>query len=79
MGLVRHDPSGILGGDAHLNARILRDVLSGEETGAARDVVLLNAGAAIYVSGLAGSVEEGVRLAEESVASGAATAALETL
>lgn len=78
LGLVRHDPSGILGGDAHLNARILRDVLSGEETGAARDVVLLNAGAAIYVSGLAGSVEEGVRLAEESVASGAATAALET-
>jgi len=77
LGLARHDPSGILGGDAYLNARILRDVLSGEETGAARDVVLLNAGAAIYVSGLAGSVEEGVRLAEESVSSGAATAALE--
>jgi len=77
LGLIRHDPSGILGGDAHLNARILRDVLSGEETGAARDVVLANAGAAIYVSGRASSIEEGVRLAEESVANGAATDALE--
>src|SRR3712207_7208295 len=54
----RHAPDGLLGGDAHLNARILRDILSGEETGAARDVVLLNAGAAIYVSGKAKSRSE---------------------
>src|SRR3712207_717465 len=73
----RHAPDGLLGGDAHLNARILRDILSGEETGAARDVVLLNAGAAIYVSGKAGSIEEGVRLAEDSIGSGAAERALE--
>jgi anthranilate phosphoribosyltransferase len=72
-----HAPDGLLGGDAHLNARILRDVLSGEETGAARDVVLLNAGAAIYVSGEAKTIEEGVRLAEESIGSGAALGALE--
>jgi anthranilate phosphoribosyltransferase len=78
LGLRRHDPSGLLGGDAHLNARILRDVLAGEETGAARDVVLANAGAAIYVSDRADSVEKGVRLAEESVESGAATTALES-
>ena len=77
FGLARHAPDGLLGGDAHLNARILRDILSGEETGAARDVVLLNAGAAIYVSGKAKSIEEGVRLAEESVGSGAAERALE--
>ena len=51
FGLSRHAPDGLLGGDAHLNARILRDVLSGKEEGAARDVVLLNAGAAVYVSG----------------------------
>jgi anthranilate phosphoribosyltransferase len=76
LGLARHAPDGLLGGDAHLNARILRDVLSGGERGAARDVVLLNAGAAIYVSGKARTVEQGVRAAEDSVSSGAATAAL---
>lgn len=77
FGLLCYAPDGLLGGDAHLNARILRDVLSGEERGAARDVVLLNAGAAIYVSGKAKNIEEGFRFAEESVASGAATKALE--
>jgi anthranilate phosphoribosyltransferase len=77
FGLGLHAPDGLLGGDAHLNARILRDVLSGAETGAARDVVLLNAGAAIHVSGEAKTVEEGVRLAEESISSGAALGALE--
>ena len=77
FGLSRHAPDGLLGGDAHLNARILRDVLSGEEEGAARDVILLNAGAAIYVSGKAERIEEGVRLAEESIARGAASKALE--
>jgi anthranilate phosphoribosyltransferase len=76
FGLSRHAPDGLLGGDAHLNARILKDVLSGEEKGAARDVILLNAGAAIYVSGKAKTVEEGVRLAEESIASGAAEKSL---
>jgi anthranilate phosphoribosyltransferase len=77
FGLPLHDPDGLLGGDAHLNARILRDILSGTETGAARDVVLLNAGAAIYVSGEAKTIEEGVRLAGESIGSGAALGALE--
>jgi anthranilate phosphoribosyltransferase len=77
FGLSRHAPDGLLGGDAHLNARILRDVLSGEETGAARDVVLLNAGAVIYVSGEAKTIEEGVRLAEDSISSRTAEKALE--
>jgi anthranilate phosphoribosyltransferase len=77
FGLNLHAPDGLLGGDAHLNARILRDVLSGAETGAARDVILLNAGAAIYVSGEAKTVEEGVRLAGESISSGAALGSLE--
>ena len=77
FGLDRHAPDGLLGGDAHLNARILRDVLSGAETGAARDVILLNAGAAIYVAGEAKTIEEGVRLAGESIGSGAAERALE--
>ena len=77
FGLKRHAPDGLLGGDAHLNARILRDVLSGRERGAARDVTLLNAGAAVFVSGKTETIEEGVRRAEESVETGAAERALE--
>ena len=77
LGLARHDPDGLLGGDARTNARILRDVFSGEQNGAARDVVLANAGATIYVSGQAGSLSEGVRLAEESISTGGASKALD--
>ena len=77
IGLSRHAPDGLLGGDANLNARILRDVLSGRERGAARNVILLNAGAAIYVADEAGSIKEGVLKAGESLESGAATKALE--
>ncbi|HXF99002.1 MAG TPA: anthranilate phosphoribosyltransferase [Gaiellaceae bacterium] len=77
FGLPLHSPDGLLGGDAHLNARILRDILAGEETGAARDVVLLNAAAAVYVSGEAKTIEEGARLARDSIESGAAAKALE--
>jgi anthranilate phosphoribosyltransferase len=77
FGLSRHDPDGLLGGDAHLNARILRDVLTGEERGAARDVVIINAGATIHVSGRAKTVEEGVDLARESISDGSAARALD--
>jgi anthranilate phosphoribosyltransferase len=77
FGLPRHAPDGLLGGDAHLNARILRDILTGEEQGASRDIVLLNAGAAIHVSGRAKTMEQGVRLAHDSIVEGAATSALE--
>jgi anthranilate phosphoribosyltransferase len=77
FGLSRHALDGLLGGDAHLNARILRDILTGEGRGASRDIVLLNAGAAIHVSGKAKSVEEGVSLARDSIGEGAAAMALE--
>jgi anthranilate phosphoribosyltransferase len=77
FGLPLHAPDGLLGGDAHLNARILRDILTGEEQGATRDIVLLNAGAAIHVSGKAKTIEQGVRLAHDSIANGAAAGALE--
>ncbi len=77
FGLPRHSLDGLLGGDAHLNARVLRDILTGEERGASRDIVLLNAGAAIHVSGRASSIEEGVHLARDSISEGAAVTALE--
>ena len=60
-----------------LRSRTDLDILSGEETGAARDVVLLNAGAAIHVSGTATTIEEGVSLARESISGGSAAKALE--
>jgi anthranilate phosphoribosyltransferase len=77
FGLDRHSPDGLLGGDARMNARIMRDVLSGEEGGAVRDITLMNAGAAIYVGGKSESIEEGVEKARSSVESGAAKDALE--
>ena len=77
FGLSRHAPDGLLGGDAHLNARILRDVLTGEERGAVRDIVLLNAGAAIHVAGNAKTIGEGVVLARDSISDGSAASALE--
>jgi anthranilate phosphoribosyltransferase len=66
------------GGDAAENARIFREVLSGEH-GAARDAALMNAGAAIYLGGLARSIAGGISRAEESVDSGMALRKLEAL
>ncbi len=69
----------ISGGDAKVNAQILRGVLSGKNRGAARAIVLLNAGAAIYVAGLAADFSAGVAKAADSIDSGAAQQKLEAL
>ncbi len=71
-------PGDLTGGDAQQNARIIRDILQGER-GAARDIVLMNAGAAIYVGGLARELGEGIRLAAASIDSGNASARLDAL
>ncbi|MBE0428375.1 MAG: anthranilate phosphoribosyltransferase [Thermoleophilia bacterium] len=77
FGLNETAGSGILkGGDAHANAAILRSILEGE-AGARRDVVLLNAAAALYSAGIAGSIGDAVELAARSIDSGAAHASLE--
>lgn len=73
------DRAELIGGDAAVNAGILLDVLEGRDRGAKRAVVLLNAGAVIYVSGLAADLREGVELAAKSIDSGAARAKLQTL
>jgi len=65
-------PSDVLrGGDAEMNAGIIRDLL-GDRDGPARDVVCLNAGAALYVAQAADSLTDGLALARESVTSGRA-------
>ncbi|HWJ79403.1 MAG TPA: anthranilate phosphoribosyltransferase [Niallia sp.] len=61
----------IKGGDSKRNAEILLDVLNGKQ-GAYRDTVLLNAGIGIYTAGRADSIKDGIKLAMESIDSGAA-------
>jgi anthranilate phosphoribosyltransferase len=77
-GLPRAPVEAIRGGDAGFNASALEAVLRGAP-GAYRDTVLLNAAAALIVAGRVGDLREGVSLAIDSIASGAALAALETL
>jgi anthranilate phosphoribosyltransferase len=69
----------LLGGDAATNAAILRDVLSGEIQDARRDVVLLNAAAALMVGGLADGFPGGVDLACQVIDDGSALAKLDAL
>ena len=76
FGLQRADRSAILGGTAAENAAITLDVLGGAR-GPRRDIVLLNAGAGLYVADKAGSIAEGVKLAAAVIDSGAALRKLE--
>lgn len=72
FGFSRADePSDLKGGSAEENAAIIRDVLDGEK-GPRRDIVLINASAALYVGGVAESIAAGIELAAGSVDSGAA-------
>jgi anthranilate phosphoribosyltransferase len=72
------EAASLAGGDAAFNASITRGVLGGAQ-GAPRDIVCLNAAAGIAAGGKAGTLREGWRLAQESIDSGRARAALEKL
>jgi len=63
--------SAISGGNAKQNAKIIRDVLAGKKS-ARRDIVVLNAAAALVAAGKADSIADGLPLAEESIDSGKA-------
>lgn len=69
----------LAGGDRQANAQTLRRLLAGEDRGPKRDVLLLNAGAALLVAGKAQSIIEGWELAEELIDRGQAKAKLEEL
>ncbi len=75
LGMPLASISEILSGDPPANAATARAILAGEQ-GARRDTVVLNAGAALMVAGLAGDVREGMALAARSIDSGAAQATL---
>jgi len=68
----------LIGGDAAENAAAIRETLAGAQ-GPLRDIVLLNAGAALVVADKAATLREGVQLAAKAIDGGAATAALERL
>jgi anthranilate phosphoribosyltransferase len=78
FGLAKAGPESLKGGNAERNAGIIRSVLDGA-AGAARDVVLLNAGAALFVAGRAESVRDGIAQAAGAIDDGRARAALEAM
>src|SRR4051795_4208707 len=78
VGLARAEPAALTGGKPDVNADTTRRIFSGEQ-GPPRDVAVLNAGAAIYVSGTVDSLEQGVRAAEAAIDDGRAAAALDAL
>lgn len=77
-GLARARPEEIRGGDAAQNARIILSILNGER-GAPRDIVLLNAGAVLWMADRAACLADGVAQAARAVDSGRALARLEAL
>ena len=78
FGLAASRPSDLKGGDAKDNAAITVEVLKGGK-GPRRDIVLLNAAAALVAAGKAGDFKQGLQLAADSVDSGAALGKLEQL
>lgn len=78
FGLPRATLEDISGGDAALNASLIRDVLAGRKS-ARRDVVVLNAAAALVAAGRADHLSDGVPLAVKAIDSGAAAAKLQAL
>jgi anthranilate phosphoribosyltransferase len=78
VGLARAPFDAVKGGTPEANAAITRRIFAGE-TGPERDLAVLNAGAAIYVSGRVDSLQRGVDAAQEAIDTGAAASALERL
>lgn len=78
FGLKRAEFADLLGGSIAENVKIVQEVLAGKK-GSRRDIVLLNAGCAIYAADKADTIEAGIKLAEKSIDSGAALKKLELL
>lgn len=78
FGLAKASLEALRGADAAYNAARLRAILAGER-GPARDIVLLNAGAALFIAGAAGSVKDGIAQAADAIDSGRAAQVLDKL
>lgn len=77
FGLKTADKSEITGGTPQENAQMVRGILSGTVTGAKRDIVLMNAGAGLFIAGKAETMADGVKLAAKLIDSGAALGKVE--
>jgi anthranilate phosphoribosyltransferase len=78
FGIAKVPPSALVGGDARDNAKTIEAILAGTK-GPARDVVLLNAGAALFIAGAVASVKDGIAMASQAIDSGAARRTLDQL
>lgn len=79
FGLKPSDIDEIKGGDAKENAQIIKDILSGKDNGAKRDILMINAAAAFIAGKKAESFEEGIKLASGIIDSGEALKVVEQL
>jgi anthranilate phosphoribosyltransferase len=79
LGLDSAPIEAVAGGTPEENAADLEAIVTGEERGPKRDLILANAGAAIYVAGEAASLAAGVEAAADAIESGAAAAKLDAL
>lgn len=79
LGLESHPVEAVAGGTPAENAADLEGIVTGEVRGAKREIILANAGAAIYVAGEADSLEEGAELAAEAIDEGGASEKLESM
>lgn len=77
FGMKRCAIEDLVGGDPQENARITREILSGRETGPKKDIIVLNAGAAIYLGKLGITLEEGIEEAARILETGKALEKLE--
>ncbi|KAF5056690.1 Anthranilate phosphoribosyltransferase [anaerobic digester metagenome] len=71
------EPSDLVGGSPEDNKKIALDILTGKEQGAKRDVVLLNAGVALYIAEKCPSIQAGIQRAKQMLDSGKALEKLE--
>ncbi|MFA6456582.1 MAG: anthranilate phosphoribosyltransferase [Bacteroidota bacterium] len=78
VGIPVADIADLAGGGAEENMKIIESIVRGEK-GAPRDIVVLNAGAALYIAGVADTIEEGIRIAANAIDTGAAEKKLNDL
>jgi len=78
FGIKKSKPSDLKGADVVTNAKMALEILNGAK-GPKRDIVVLNAAAALYADDIAKNIKQGIKLAEESIDTGRAMAKLEDL
>ncbi len=78
-GMRLYSKSDVVGGTPEENAKTTLGILKGKITGAKRDIVLLNSGCALYITGKAKSIEEGIEMAKDSIDNGKSCEKLQEL